>query len=130
MKKIILTTLLILTTISICIANDADDMLQAVKKSLTDTMPFYQNMNNCNPYQYKDWGGLIYKVYGIENNACHIQRGSQHCYYPLEINKKYSAGKISLYKRKIATINQTGSYDSSDSANDYFATMDSRYCRY
>ena len=127
MKKIILTITLILTTITVCIANDA---LQTIKKTFTDTMPFYQNMYNCNPYQYKDWAGLVNRVYGMENNTCHIQRGSQHCYYPSEINKKYAASMVSLYKRKIAIIDQTGSYNSSDSVNDYFATMDAKYCKY
>ena len=98
MKRVILTIALILTTITVCIANDA---LQTIKKTFMDTMPFYQNMYNCNPYQYKDWAGLVNRVYGMENNTCHIQRGSQHCYYPSEIIKSMQQAWFLCIKEKL-----------------------------
>ena len=47
MKRVILTIALILTTVTVCISNDA---LQTIKKTFMGTMPFYKNMYNCNIY--------------------------------------------------------------------------------
>ena len=116
----------------------ADDILTVQSNRLTDLLPFWENMSQCNRYEkaYNSrWGTSYYKILGVENNSCHViipELPASNCYFPLAINKKIADSKVKSYKEKLYNIknNQKYSYNTNNDIDNYMQTMSAKYCKY
>ena len=127
-------------TLAFVSAKDNGDILQTLKIGMQNKIPFYEKMATCTPFEYLDKHNvgtnspeisILYKVHGKKGNVCHVQAASEHCYYPLEVSKKFADDTIALYKRKIKIIDskQEYFYSTSDPENAYFNKMHNKYCK-
>ena len=131
MKKIV-KYIFVLSFIPLSVFAAKYDAFDDMKSAYSNLIPFYQNMYNCTPYVYKDWGGTIYQVYGKENNFCHIKQGSKNCYYPIDVSNKYAANSIIVSKKKISDLEKGKFNYSTDNyyESGYFTETDAKYCKY
>ena len=70
--------------------------LRKMESFLEKKMLFYRNMAVCGEFEANitAYNGSHYKIYGIENDKCHIETNSYHCYFPEGVYQKFANKKI------------------------------------
>ena len=126
MKKIFFILLLL------CLFNPvyaSDDVLDSIVDSYTKVMPFYQKLSNCTPYT-NNYHGMVYKIYGLSNNSCHMSIASYDCYLPRNIYPTYSSRMVQVYNKKIMQAKSGRFYASSaESEAQYGQNILNTYCK-
>lgn len=104
-----------------------------IKQGYRKLLPYYQKIYNCTKYSVTV-GGWTFQIVGMENNKCHVKKISNevpenpiHCYYPVDVAKKYSKVAEKHTKNMINELVISSDYEDS---TQYINEMDSKYCVY
>ena len=128
-KKTLLMIIVLLSASFVVYANNEEDFFDAMKSAYLNVRPFYQNMQTCTPYQYTDTDGMVYKVYGKENNTCHIQEGDRHCYFPQGIYQRYATNSLLINNKAVFDL-ENGSFSYSSDEHPEMRNLENTYCKY
>ena len=134
MKKYKIIPLIIICILTITIVKSFT-YLDMVVDEYTKLLPFWQKMTSCTPYivsipyvnqnspYAKELTDLsnknkVYKIYGMENDSCHVKIQSYNCYFPMNIAEDYAKIETAYSKNKIDKIKNSSSYYASSGEAD------------
>ena len=133
MKKLLCILGLGLLFPGICMAEDSsfeDELLESARLSIIKELPFYRRLMTCGKFE-TNINSYDYKIHGIEDDKCHFQMDSMHCYFPQDQYKSHAFSEITQREKMLRDIKHGKLHFSSEDP----AVQDSQkiimqYCTY